>query len=466
MNYLTQSDGTGILPLKTLKKGGFVAKGTILCVRCRRKSDTATCVCGNETFFVDIYWAGKNYTFRRNAQKESMSRKEAQDLLVEINRQIKKGIFDPAGFEKSRELFQDIFGQYVEYVERRVERFKNSPGWLRNLKGYWKNYYSILDYEEFASVNGKSIGKVWKLVQEGTKVVGHDNKGDEIREPITSNTMGKIMSAGKSFYKWVKAQPWGASLEVPPFPIMEDDDGEDSRDVGALDEDARAAIIANLSQAKCTSCRPEQRGRDAGHSAPHEFMREVGIRESEVCLVRVGNIVWDNGLYGEFWIDEHLVAYPGKGWTIWPGLKSSRRKKKKHERDGRWVQMTPRAAEVARENAEGKTGDAFLFINPMTGMHYMPDALYRAFKNHSGTEGTSPHPAWVHSFVTDVMENGTSVEDAVILTGKSSKTLDKYDNPRRRRQRDIMSRVLNKKIVSIHSGHGSEMEVKKKGGSQ
>jgi integrase len=195
-------------------------------------------------------------------------------------------------------------------------------------------------------------------------------------------------------------------------------------------------------------------------------MRECGIRECEVCLIRVGNIVWDNGLYGEFWMDEHLVSWKGHGWTIWPGLKSSRKKKKKHERDGRWVQMTPRALEIAKKHVAGKTKEAFLFINPMTGNHYAPDALYRAFKNHSGAEGISPHPAWVHSYVTDVMESGTTVEDAVILTGKSATTLERYDNPRRRRQRDIMSRFLGKKVVSINKAHGSEMEVKKKGGSQ
>ncbi|MGD0662690.1 MAG: hypothetical protein ABSD38_31950 [Syntrophorhabdales bacterium] len=256
MADLTSEGKSGILPIRTLKEGGLVEKGAILCVKCRKASDTATCACGNETFFVDIYWGGKNHTFRRNARKESMSRKEAQDLLVEINRQIKKDIFDPVSFEKCRDTFEEIWDQYEDYVEARVKRHKNSPGWLRNVKGYHKNYYSILDLEEFASVGGKGIGKVWKLVQAATKVVGHDEDGNEIRETITTNTMGKIMSAGKAFYKWVKAQPWGVAIEIPPFPIIEDDDGEDSRDVGALDEDARDSIISNLSKAKCTSFRP------------------------------------------------------------------------------------------------------------------------------------------------------------------------------------------------------------------
>lgn len=125
-------------------------------------------------------------------------------------------------------------------------------------------------------------------------------------------------------------------------------------------------------------------------------MREVGIRSSELCLIKVGKINWNNGLYGQFWMDEHLVTGRGRGREIWPGLKTSRTKKKKEnkvETEGRWVQMTPRAAEIAKKHAAGKTPDAYLFENPYTWSHYTPDALHRAFKAHGGAQGTTPHEA-------------------------------------------------------------------------
>ena len=48
---------------------------------------------------------------------ESMSRKEAQDLLVEINRYIRKVNFDPESFAMCWESFKEVFRQYDAILE-------------------------------------------------------------------------------------------------------------------------------------------------------------------------------------------------------------------------------------------------------------------------------------------------------------------------------------------------------------
>ena len=113
------------------------------------------------------------------------------------------------------------------------------------------------------------------------------------------------------------------------------------------------------------------------------------------------------------------------------------------------------------KNMEGKTGDACLFTNPITGDPYTPDALYRAFVNHSGSEDVTVHEAWRHSFVTDVMEADITPQSAELVTGQSEKTLRNYNHPRIKRQREVMKQFLENKIVSIKIEQGSEKEVKK-----
>jgi integrase len=265
--------------------------------------------------------------------------------------------------------------------------------------------------------------------------------------------MGALYTCWK---KYILQQDWAEGLEMPWFPVIKK--YEDGKKMQAVEANVQTQILGNLSNATCNSCRPDQRGKPVGHTDVYEFCMLTGIRECEVCLLKVKNMYPDEG---DFWMDEHLVkvnpdlakregnlARLKGSWVPWPGLKSSSKKKKEEDRGGRWVALTPRAAEIAHKHMQGKHPESYLFINPLTNDRYTPDTIYRAHRNHAGVENVTFHETTRHTFVTDVMDRGTSVEDAMVLTGHSDeRSLKGYHHMRRKRVRDVAKKALADNIV-------------------
>ena len=466
MQILTTQNG--IIPVSILKAGGIMQVGTILCSKCHDASATATCahvdkktgkICGNETFFIRIYWKRKNEDFRRNVKGATLSRKEADDILLEINLLIKAGRFDPEAYRKTRRPFEEVFEEYIAHLRERVDDYDMSPGSVRNIEGYVKKWYSPLYGKSIWAIDGDDMTAVWKLVDTGVKTVWV--KGSQVEEPIKTKTKKNIINGLHSFYyDYVKKQPWSKSLEVPPFPIITKK--RDKKKMRAIEKEAQAEIIGNLRAAVCSSCRPDQRGIPSGHADPHEFMHEVGIRECELCLIKVGNVDLDNGL---FWMDEHLVKRKGVGWVIWPSLKSAHLKDEENDQDGRWVPMTDRAVEIARKHSDGRHGADYLFINPFTNNHYNPDQLYRAHHRYSGSTVTV-HEAARHTHITNVMEKDIGTKDAMVITGISSeKVLKGYNHTRKRKVWEVMQRFVKNRVSPLKVKPANSTEkAQKKGG--
>ncbi len=465
---MTKGEGNAIIPLSILKGAGMADKGRIICNICRRACDSAKCVCGSERFIVIVYWGGKEWPFRRNEKGETLSRKEAEGVLLEINRKIAKGEFDPEKFKQAKRLFSDVIDEYIADVEKKLVKKIGSPGFFRNLTGYRKKYYCVLDDVPFEAVDGKAISRLWAAVDAGTYQTAEIINGErtKVTKPIKTKTKINIMNCLHAFYeKWVKKQPWAEFLHVPLFPDLEEED-DDSEEMCAVDRETQEYYLDNLRAATCKSFRPDQRDKPSGHADIYEFTIETGIRECEVCLIKVKNISLS---HKDFWMDEHLVRFPGrkdeKGkdlpmWAVWPGLKSSKKKKKKRDRKGRFVQLSPRAVEIAVENMQGKGPEDYLFTNPFTNERYNPDEIYRAHKNHSGAVDVTFHEATRHTFVTDVLEQDIPTRSVMILTGQSERTIEDYDHPRRRKAQQVMDNYQSRRVVSMDD-HRRETDARK-----
>jgi integrase len=406
--------------------------------------DSAKCQCGSERFLVDVYWKGKHETFRRSFKGETLSRKEAENILFDINRLFKAGKFDPDKFRKSRRTFGDVIDEYIAEKKEKLDEHAGSPGFFRNLVGYRKNYYSVIDDVPFADVDGEEIHKIWMRVKNATKTVLKDGVAKEAK--IKTKTKKNIINTLHSFYtRWIAFQPWADGISIPRFPLI--DEIDDSVEMKAIEEDVQYMVLQNLEGVVCNSCRPDQKGKIVGHSAPFEFCAETGIRQSEVCLIKLKNIYIDRR---DFYICEHYVRWPGQGWVVWPGLKSSRQKKDPADQKGRWVQMSDRAIQIVIE-AMGErnvydNGEEYLFINPITGREYLPDAIYRAFHQYGGLKNVTFHEATRHTFVTGVMEADITTQSAMIVTGHSDeRTLKKYNHVRRSRIQEVMDVVKDRK---------------------
>lgn len=462
---LTTAGGEAIIPLEVLRVARLAEKGRIICNMCRRACDSAKCVCGSERFLVEVYWQGKARSFRRNEKGETLSRKEAEGVLLEINRKIEKKQFDPEKFKLTKRLFSDVIDEYIGFVLERLKKYYGSPGFYRNLTGYRKKYFSVLDEVPFEDIHGEEINKLWLEVDSGTYEKNEVINGvkTKVVKPIKSKTKRNIMDCLHAFYtEWVKKQLWAEFIIVPPFPVIEDDD--DSEEMVAVDHETQDQIIRNVRNAKCESCRPDQRGKPAGAPDLYEFTAETGIRESEVCLIKVKNVFLD---HRDMWMDQHLVRFPGnpdpdgKTWVVWPGLKSSKKKKKRKDKKGRFVQLSHRAMEIAMENMQGKGPEDYLFRNPFTNEHYNPDEIYRAHHNHSGASDVSFHEVTRHTYVTDVLEQDIPARAASLLTGQSERTIEGYDHPRRKRAQQVMDTYQGRKVVSIEKYNRRETDARK-----
>jgi site-specific recombinase XerD len=114
--------------------------------------------------------------------------------------------------------------------------------------------------------------------------------------------------------------------------------------------------------------------------------------------------------------------------------------------------MLPRAREIAREHMTGKHPDDYLFINPLTGRHYTPDALYESFRKYSGVSGVTVHEATRHSFITDVSEQDIPDEQGMLLSGHSSRSsYERYKHVRKRRVSEVVKAYLKNKVISLET---------------
>ncbi len=62
--------------------------GTIRCNRCRKKMD-GVCECGNYKCFIQIYWKGKYYEFRRDDEGDLFSYHKAVDRCRWQNKRVR-----------------------------------------------------------------------------------------------------------------------------------------------------------------------------------------------------------------------------------------------------------------------------------------------------------------------------------------------------------------------------------------
>jgi acetoin utilization protein AcuB len=112
--------------------------------------------------------------------------------------------------------------------------------------------------------------------------------------------------------------------------------------------------------------------------------------------------------------------------------------------------------DVTREALD--TIEGYIFLNSFTGDHYLPNALYKAYKRYGGVEDTTLHGATRHTYVTNASEI-VPARDVSALTGQSEKTVENYDEIRRGRQRKIMQIVESQRQAETLNSGSSETAV-------
>lgn len=399
----------GTLSQKTLREGGLIVMGRILCTRCRREMDGVCNRCENGKCLIRIHWRGKYYEFRRNDRGYVFTYDEARDKLLDISKEVKAGTFDPASMtaESIREnKFEYQIELWLEEQEHRYNANELSWGTLRDYRGYVKNYYQILNDCDVRKVELKDITRV----KDGLN-------------SVSIKTRRNVLNGLKTFFRWLINRG-----TIPALPRIPEVTGEDGKQGRPINYEAQQEVLTRL---------PEK-DRDIIF-----FLMETGLRPGEACALLVEHLDLSQGIM--------RIERTFTGSRI---RETSKQKKK------RVIPLSDTALEIARKHAQGKHPQAFLFINSGTSRHYIPDTLWRIWHMHSGLnirlyDGTR------HSFGSQLATESNLYQVSKLMGHSSVKMTEKYLDM----QVEDLRSVVNKRLVIALKTNSNRtgLELKKQG---
>lgn len=354
--------------------------GTIRCARCGKARDSYVCPhCGASKCLVKLYWRmeeeeeGRDYQYRHNGDKVPLGYYEAERMLTVLRARIDddkrlKSVFDPKEYLTSHikeQRFVVQVDKWLSDVSNRVAKKELSPGTFDTYNTYRKTQWCA----EFVDSSGRPFSLREKDVSEiGPKDLKKFK--DLLPGTLTTTYKRKLMGAMRTFFRWMEREE--IIDRVPAFPVI----------TGAAPKKRKA--INKESQELALDKIPDI------HKDVILFGFENGLREGELAAVKVKDI------NTETWVFTVCHNY-SSGNILMETTKG------KHEDD---IPLSDTAIEIVKRHIRGKHPEAFLFINPVTGRGYLPQAIYKLWK---GTKSpVNFHEAARHSFATQLAKQGAT----------------------------------------------------------
>ncbi len=382
-------------------------KGSIRCNKCK-KAMQGVCGCGSHKCYVEVYWKGIYYRFRRDDQGYVLTYDRALDKLIRVNNAIRTGQFKPHDYsdETIEQLkFENQGEKWLSGKERAEQAGELSYGTIRDYRGYVRNYFCFFNASDVREINREQLG--------------------EFKDTlccVSIKTRRNIMAALKNVFNWLIEE--GIISAIPHFPKIK---GDDAKMRIAIDQNAQDEALKRL---------PEEQ-RDI-----FEFLMETGLRPSEACALLCGDIDIEQGIAR---IERTFTANR---------LKNTTKQKRKKA-----IPLSDRALEIAGKHVQEKLPKQFLFINPRNGKHYLGDTLGRMWRMYSGLAVTL-YEATRHSFGSQLIEHNDIYQVKELLRHEDIRTTQKYLHmPVGKLRRVVNSR---KNVVEIKKG--SHLEVTSRGG--
>lgn len=369
--------------------------GIIICNRCRRTMD-GVCKCGNYKCLIQLYWKGERHEFRRDDQGYVFTYDRASDSLIEMNRRMRKGRFDPADFYAEKIVERKFERQIERWFEEKKQREtlgELSPGTTKDYRGYVKNYFSFFDGMDVREIDREALHNFI------------DGTGK-----VKIKTRKNIRNALVNFFHWLKER--GVITEVPVFPVIS---GDDSKARRAIDCDVQDSALNKI---------PEM------HRDPIEFMFETGKRPGEVCALLCEHIDV-----------QKATARIERTYVSGNKIRETTKQKRKQV-----IPLSPTALEIVKKHMAGKLPKQFLFVNPNTGKGYYPKALWYHWHRYTGLdvclyEGTR------HSFGSQLIQDNDVAVVKELMGHADIRTTQKYLHFRMTHLAEVVSH--RKKAVKL-----------------
>jgi integrase len=344
--------------------GEYMERGSILCAapRCGRvrKDNEKACACGHDAVYIRVGWKGRQYRYYQflDAQGRLLAYSNAQAIIIlrEINHKIDNGKFNPAEYLtaalKTR-IFENAYEAWLDTKAKLVNREERSPETLRCYQSYNRNYLGPY----FGAMDVSQIT---------------DNDLDEFLEQLPDRLSQKyrknVMKALEAFLRWTLKKHYINALPVIPTITV-----KSARKIRAIPYDLQMYGINNI---------PEQ------HRDIYLFIRETALRISEACAIKPVDI-----------------DFPGRRALICRNVSGSKIQNTTKGGESKPIPLSGTAIETLRRNIRDL--NSFIFINPVTKRHYMPEFLRRLWVERSQT-GVMLKEAMRHSTISDWANSGAS----------------------------------------------------------
>ncbi|HVN95054.1 MAG TPA: tyrosine-type recombinase/integrase [Syntrophorhabdaceae bacterium] len=344
-------------------------KGGIFCNACSKAMHKQQCICGKIYCYIKYYHEGRAYYVRKGHNQQSLTYKEAVDKLASITLAIRnpRKAFDPINYNDESALKRKFSTQIALWLAEQGKKKKANemkPSYFNSLRSYDRMHFKRLYRFEMQEIGKREISNFKDSMQH-----------------LKAKTRKNVMSALHAFFTWFADQVIENDLipdyEVPSFPKIR---GRDSRVTRALSREAQEAHLQEV---------PER------HRDIFRFAMLVGCRRSEVTAYKVKDVDLENGmiLTERAWSGNE-IGTPKNGEAAWKVLFDD-------------------SYEIAKKHMQGKTKEQWLFINPDTGNHYLPNKIDKLWS--ATTSEVKFHEATRHSFATRLLEEGLSASDVLAL---------------------------------------------------
>lgn len=340
-------------------------RGSILCAapRCGtvRSDHHKSCPnCGHDNVYIRIRWKGKPYRyylFLDNRQRLlPYSNAQAIIILREINQKIDSGTFDPEYYltkSMKARVFENAYDAWIDKKQKLVRKEERSPETVRCYESYARNY--LIPFFE-----GMDVGQI----TEGSL----DDFLDGLPEHLSQKYRKNIMKCLEAFLRWCVKKRYAPALPEMPSVVV-----KSARKMRAIPYEMQILGINNL---------PEE------HRDIFLFARETALRISEACVVKASDINITNR--------QAVICRNISGGKVQNTTKGG---------EAKLLPLSQIAIEIVLRNVQDLNG--YLFINPVTKKHYMPEFLRRIWNIHSGT-GVMLKEALRHSTLSDWANAGAN----------------------------------------------------------
>jgi len=390
--------------------------GHVRCAKCQKHRNEDICpACGEYRCFIIVYWQGKHWRIWNYVPDgQALDYERASRQLTQIRTEIDSKKFNPVDWTtgKIAELKFDVqVDKWLSACKKKLDAREISPETYRLYQSYTKNHFTPF-------FTGRSVKEIDDKVLE-------EFKDDILEKKLSIPMKENILAIFHIFLVFLKKKEKIISV-ITDIPKIK---GDKSMLIFVCDYKEQQERLKLLPQP----------ARDVV-----ELMQETGLRPGEVCSLFVSDI--------------SLPEQKAKVQRTYSGRVLNELTTKGGHKD--FIPLSDRAIEIVKKHMADRIGDAFLFINPVTGEGYKPrnlqDAWRKCFKDIKLKNATR------HSFCSQIVEAGASQLQAMALMRHADiRSTLHYFNADTTKLRGIVNR--RGKVVEMDSYTEEKLLKKRKG---